>query len=359
MKNVAFFIDDISGLGGTEHVTCNIANMLAETSNFNVYLITLNFKYTEIKYKLSQNITLLKINKRPKNGKYRFPVICCKLRRYLKRFRIDFLIDVDGILDLYAIPAKMFLHTRLISWEHFNYYQNPGVPYRKLSRQLAGIFADYIVTLTEHDKAAYLSNLRIRNAEVISIPNPISIESSLEHDINAKTILSAGRLTYQKGFDMLIEVAKQVLPGHPDWRWIVLGDGEEQDSLLEQTQKLGLAKQLHFPGRKQEIGQYLDNSACFVLTSRFEGLPMVLLESKAHHLPIISFDCPTGPNELIEDGVNGYLIPCFDTDAMASSINALIDDHGLLTEFANNSQKGLERYSTFRVLSLWNSILLK
>lgn len=355
--NVAFFINDITSGGGTESVTCMISNLLTQADDYNITIITLNEAYGAIKFPVSNQVRVVKIHKDPKYGISQFASVCIKLHNYIKRLQIDVLIDVDGILDLYSIPARAFTRTKLISWEHFNYHFNPDVPYRKLSRQLAGFFANAIVTLTETDKEFYIENLKFKRARILSIPNPMDSDATQNHNLNSTTIVSAGRLTYQKGFDILIDVAQKVLPQHPDWQWIVLGEGEDHKQLEQKTQQLGLSNQLHFPGRTNTMDSHFSQAAFFVMTSRFEGLPMVLLEAKAFRLPIVSFDCETGPTEMVEDGVNGYLIPPFDITAMATKINSLIDSKNDRELFSKHATENMDRYNAQSVLASWSKLL--
>ncbi len=355
--NVAFFINDITSSGGTERVTCMISNMLQETGDYNIVIISLNECGGNIKFPLNSRVQTTKINETPKSGIYRFPTVCTRLARLVRRYKIDVLIDVDGILDLYSVPVKLLTRVKFVSWEHFNFHQNPDVPYRKLSRQLAGMFSSAIVTLTDQDRQLYEENLKVRRARIITIPNPMGMHEPTVYDSGSKTIVSAGRLTYQKGFDMLVDVAAAVLPQHPDWTWLVLGEGEDHDKITELTHAKGLDAQLKFPGRTSHLTTYLEKAAFFVMTSRFEGLPMVLLEAKAAQLPLVSFDCETGPREIIENGINGFVVPCFDTASMIEHIDKLIDSPSLRKEFSANSSLGNSKFSPDNIRDQWIELL--
>lgn len=355
--NIAFFINDITSSGGTERVTCMISNMLQETCEYNIVIISLNECGGDIKFPLDSQVHTTKINKTPQLGIYRFPIVCARLARLVRRYKIDVLIDVDGILDLYSIPVRLLTRVKLISWEHFNYHQNPDVPYRRLSRQLAGIFASAIVTLTEQDASLYEDNLKIKRAKILTIPNPMSSHAASTYDSNSKIIISAGRLTYQKGFDMLVNIASEVLPQHPEWKWLVFGEGRDHEKLEQQAKEKGIASQLLFPGRTVYLSKYLEEAAFFVLTSRFEGLPMVLLEAKSHHLPLISFDCETGPREIIQNEWNGYLIQCFSIETMAQKINKLIDSPSLRILYSQRTSTGNITFYPDYITEQWNKLI--
>lgn len=123
-----------------------------------------------------KRLSMRSFSKKNVHGLSSFPGICCRLRKALKANRADVIIDVDGILDLYALSAKLFDSIKVISWEHFNFHQNPTVPYRKISRRWAGIAADAIVTLTDADKQMYENGLKVLRCPVVSIPNPLVCE---------------------------------------------------------------------------------------------------------------------------------------------------------------------------------------
>jgi glycosyltransferase involved in cell wall biosynthesis len=257
---------------------------------------------------------------------------------------------------MYSLPVKRCTSVKVVSWEHFNYLQNPGVPYRKLTRRWAARRADAIVTLTETDRKLYEGNLKLK-CPIMAIANPMGTPTEVSYDADSRLILSSGRLTYQKGFDLLVKVASKVLPNHPDWQWMVLGEGEDRPVLEQMIHDASLDNQLVLKGRVDDMDSYYRRSAMFVMTSRFEGLPMVLLEAKAHRLPLISFDCPTGPSEVIEDGVNGAVVPLGDIDTMAATINTLIDDRAKRVEYSSMSGSNAERYDMATIFDGWRWLL--
>lgn len=355
---ITFFIADISGHGGTERVTSEVASMLAEQTSFPIEILSLQQTSAKPFFPVSPKIKLRSLFRKAGHGITRFPITWHKLHRYVKMNNASILVDVDGILDLYSIPATIGTSVRVISWEHFNYFANPTVPYRKISRKLAGRFASAIVTITEQDRKNYQDNLKVLRCPVITITNPMPPFQTHPYEINSKTIISAGRLTNQKGFDLLLQAAKKVLPQHPQWQWYILGEGEQRTELEETIHKYGLSSQIHMPGMVN-IDDYLQHASFFVLASRYEGLGMVLLEAKAHKLPLISFDCPVGPNEIIENGTNGILVPPENTELLAKAVNELIDSKQLREFFSNESARGTERFQAKFILKQWVQLLNK
>lgn len=157
---------------------------------------------------------------------------------------------------------------------------------------------------------------------------------------------------------MLVEVAKNILTKHNDWKWIILGEGEDRNLLEKKIKEYDLEGKLILYGNVKNINDFYSKSSFFVMTSRFEGLPMTLLEAKKYKLPIISFDCKTGPRELIIDEINGYLIKTFDLIELEMKINYLIDKPDILEQFTKNSTKGLEKFSYGEIIDKWQRTLM-
>lgn len=357
--NVCFYSGDITNSGGTERVAIIIMNELNKLDRFNVSVLSLVEKDKEPFFELDKSIPRYTIYDHVVRGITHIGGIINRTRKTIKKHYIDILIDIDGILEMYTIPTKLFTKVKIVSWEHYNFYQHPVVPYRKYTRKMAARWADAIVTLTEEDKEYYTSNLNVR-CPIQCIYNPVIWKENCgEYDVVSKIILSAGRLTYQKGFDILVDVADLVLKKYPDWKWIVLGEGEDRQMLEEKTKEKGLDKQLIFPGNVNNIDEYYAKAAMFVMTSRFEGLPMTLLETKPFKLPIVSFDCKTGPKELIREGVNGYLVEEGNNQAMANRICQLIENEDKKRLFSKSAQLDMEKFELDSIMKNWGTLIEK
>lgn len=355
--HVGFFSGDITRSGGTENVSIMLANRLSADTDYTISFISLFEEHDSPFFPIDAAIRRFSLYPTVTHGIQHYFDTCKRLRNIVMDYHVDVLIDIDGILDMYSLPLKRKTGVKVVSWEHFNYLQNPDVPYRKLTRRWAAHSADAIVTLTETDRKLYETNLTLK-CPVIAIPNPMQAPADpVSYDADSKLILSSGRLTYQKGFDLLVDVAAKVLPDHPDWQWRILGEGEDRPALEQKIHDAHLDGRLTLEGRVDDVDAYYRQSAIFVMTSRFEGLPMVLLEAKAHRLPLVSFDCPTGPAEIIEDGVNGTVVPLGDIDTMAAAIDNLIDDCAKRIEYSDMSESNAQRYGMATIRDAWLSLL--
>ncbi len=358
MLNICFLSGDMSRTGGTERVLSIIANELSKQKNkFNIYILSITNENNTSYFRLEKEIKNNRILKsKDVNFKKQYFQIVKGIRHYIKENNIDILIDVEVIASLFSIPATRFTKTKLISWEHFNFYEDNGSHLRIYARKLAARFSNCIITLTEHDKQNYLNNLDIKG-KVEYIYNPIEEVDDIECNIKSKQIISVGRLTYQKGFDMLCDVAKVVLKDNKGWKWLILGDGEDKDKLRSKIKEYGLENKLILKGNVSNVEEYYKNSSLYVMTSRFEGLPMTLLEAKTYKLPIVSFNCLTGPSEIVKNNINGYLINPENVEAMSNKLNILMNDENKLKEFSSNAQIDIEKFELKPIIEKWTNVL--
>ena len=172
-------------------------------------------------------------------------------------------------------------------------------------------------------------------------------------------MLAIGRLTYQKGFEFMIEDASRVLRERPDWKLIIVGDGENESMLRKEIASRNMESQIEIHPSTPEIRKYYESSAIYLMTSRFEGLPMVLLEAEAYALPIISYDCPTGPRELIENGRNGFLVPMEAHEDFADKLRLLMDDETLRKKMGQESELMVKSYSPANIYECWKKLFVE
>lgn len=354
MKRICFFSGDITKSGGTEKVACQIANMLY--GRYDVRIVSLTEENTEMFYELDRKIEHFALFKSNPDGIKQFRGIVTRLGRFIKKSNIDILIDIDTVLDMFAVPAVAFSKTKLISWEHFNFYESMGNKLRIPIRKYVTRFSDCVVTLTKEDRDNYKGYFGDKH-RIEQIYNPIEFENEGHtYDVGSKTIVSAGRLSRQKGFDILLQVAEKVFRSHPDWEWLILGEGEDRDK-LERTIEENNIRSVKLMGRVGNVSEYMKKASIYVMTSRYEGFPLVLIEAKANLLPVVSFSCKTGPAELVQDGINGYLVDCFDVDSMAEKIDELIDDPQKRIKFSSNALFDTEKIYGEYIKKQWVKLI--
>ena len=172
----------------------------------------------------------------------------------------------------------------------------------------------------------------------------------------ARTVVAMGRMTRQKGFDLLLEAFAARAADHPEWTLEIWGEGPQHGELEARAHAPDLAGRVRFPGRADDAYAVLAAADLYVLSSRYEGFPMVLCEAMASGLPVLSFDCRTGPREIVRDGVDGVLVPPGDVAALATQLGRLMADEGARAALARRAPDILERFGVSRVLSRWDDV---
>ena len=168
--------------------------------------------------------------------------------------------------------------------------------------------------------------------------------------------MTVASLTYPKGIEYLIEVAKEVLKQNKKWKWLILGEGEEREKLENAIKENGLEKQLLLKGCVKNVEWYLNRAKLFILTSRREGLPLCLIEAMQMKVPCVSFNIKTGPSDIIADNINGILIPAFEIKEMIWEVNYLLSNQNRLEKLSENTKIHLEQFQRGIIVKKWEEI---
>lgn len=358
MKNIAIVDYDMSVVGGTEQVAANLANKLSDY--YHVHLISVKQDGEQPAFGLADKVqyhTILDKTERLRTiiKKFRKP-----FKRYIKENNIDVVIMIGDYVGAIALPTKFGgSRAKYIFCEHgalMNQWKEKDIT---SIRFFCAMFADKVITLTESSRNSYIKKFHIKKSRVDYIYNWIeeSLISKEPYDISSKKIMSVGRLDKEKGLEFLVQVAKKVLPSHPEWEWHVYGDGPMFDEIKNMVKENQLDRQLILKGNDLNVKGKYRQYGLFALTSYREGLPLVLLEAKANHLPMISFDILTGPREIIHDGSDGYLISPYSVEKMAEKMSYLMEHDEVRAEFSKNTKEDMERFLKPAVLKLWRTLI--
>lgn len=359
-KNICFLVGNLNNPGGTERVSSTVANNLADL-DYNIHMLSICEGQTPF-FLLSNKINVSNIFDRPKNMLLNSLLLIYKIRSFIIEKQIDTLIVVDSICCVFTIPALIGLNVRHICWEQFNYNADLGVAYRRWGRILAAKYCNYIVTLTEKDKKLWQKNIgkeKIK-AEIVTIPNSnpyenLSYYSTLKRK---KIVLAVGRLTHQKGFDILLKTWANFCKFNKDWNLNIVGNGEDESDLKRLAKDLNISSRVVFIPATKDIDFYYKESSVFCLSSRYEGFGMVILEAQAFGLPVVSFDCDCGPSDLISHEENGYLVPNNDEIALSEYLLKLVscseEDY---SKFSKKSFLNAQKFNIDKLTDLWLGIL--
>jgi glycosyltransferase involved in cell wall biosynthesis len=216
---------------------------------------------------------------------------------------------------------------------------------------------DVLTVLTSPDERDYGAILAGAATRVVRIPNPVPRLGGGRVDHDARELVALGRLRRQKGFDLLIEAFAPVAERHPDWTLRIHGHGRLRDRLEALVAQHGVEGRAVLMGATRRPGRALARGSIYVLSSRFEGFPMVLLEAMGKRLAVVSFDCPNGPADAIEDDVNGVLVPPGDTRALSAAMTALIEDPERRRRLGGAAGQTARRYALAAIGARWDALL--
>ncbi len=372
---ILYIIDGMFNSAGRERVVANKALYLSQMGH-EITILTTNQRNRAYFYELPKSVKTvdLGINYDDYVGKnivsktvayfHKNRLFSRRLQAFLNDFRQDVIVT---LMDRY-IPAILRHRKYCVTvYEHhfnkFAMYELRESRTRKFFQQLVYRAKDWyyirfyyrrldvFAVLTEEDKAYWGHEAR----NIICMPNSILYRPDEVAELDNKIVISIGRLTYQKGYDRLIQVWKTVADKFPDWQLHIYGTGEELGALQDQIAALEL-KSVHIFPPTSEINNKLKEASLYVMTSRFEGLPMVLLESMAVGLPLVSFDCKCGPKDVIIDGTNGYIIPDGNLELMAERICTLLTNPDKRKDMGHQAKLEAKNFSHEKIMKDWISL---
>ncbi len=295
-------------------------------------------------------------NPMPQRHDFRYrrwdPLVDFKVLRYVRAQRDAVLVTTRPGLNL---MSAWFAPRRLVrvGQDHMNLSSYKPALREAIVRAYPRL--DAVTVLTEADLAEYRGAVGAR-VRLERIPNGVPPRPDVPGQKRAPILLAAGRLSRQKGFDLLIDAFVQVHAVHPDWQLHIFGEGKARPKLTAQIEERGLKGVVRLRGLTRNLDAELNKVSAFVLSSRKEGLPMVLLEAMGAGLPVVAFDCPTGPAEVVENEVNGLLIPAEDVDALAAGMIRMITQPHEREKFAAAARVTSADYSMPVIAARWETL---
>ncbi|MBD9638705.1 NAD(P)(+) transhydrogenase (Re/Si-specific) subunit beta [Ensifer sp. ENS07] len=347
------------GAGGTEHVVSLVASHWARLGCA-VTVITLEAPASEPYYKFDPRVAIERLDvPTEKATKLRAAWLVARrlyrLRSTITRSRPDFVLSFLTRTNVLALVATRGLGLPVIVSERNNPAVQPFGPLWKWLQLRLYPRAFALVTMTKGALDYFSPEVR-RHGRVI--PNAINLPAGWENRRGNKMLTAVGRLTRQKGFDLLLEAFARIADTHPDWKLVIWGEGEGRTELEAQRDALGLRDRVEMPGLTAKPGLWLETADAFVLSSRYEGWGIVLLEAMAAGLPVVSFACDWGPTDMIADGEDGILVPNGDIAALADALSNLMADEALRARLAANAEANVRRYDAAHILSQWDAVAL-
>ncbi len=351
---------DSLGRGGAERTASILANSWVARGD-QVTLIT--FAKGDLPaYPLHQAIVLRRLELRQGKARHIFHglsrnwKIVRVLRAAITESHPELIISFMQVPNVVTLLASRGIGVPVIITEHTHpAFHQIGWHWGLLRRLLYGRAAA-LVCMTQDVLSWFQQRTRVRGYVV---PNPVSVPPASHAgtgSANQQIVIAMGRLAYEKGFDLLLEAFSRIAPRHPGWQLRILGEGPLKTELAAQAQELKLTNRVEFTGAVSDPFSLLLNADLFVFSSRYEGFGNALCEAMACGLPVISFDCPSGPREIIRDGIDGLLVPAEDVAELATVMDRLMNNAELRRSLAARAPEVLTRFSLASIIERWDQL---
>lgn len=368
---IVYLIHSTYNPGGMERVLLNKVRYFVEKKGWNVTVVTTDQHGRQSFYPFPEGVKMidLEVNYSEDNGKpFLKKLLGFLKRRRLHEKRFKALLEqirpdvvdcfypgecsfVPGLKD--GSKKVMELHQSKLFHHQYNRTGLMGLADKvraRMDERLVRKF-DRFVVLTEEDSKMWgeMPNIRV-------IPNAANFIAQKYSDCSEKGVIAVGRLDYQKSFDRLIMVWEKVHEKMPDWRLDIFGQGEWKEMLQGMIDERGLQDCVRLNGPTKDIGKEYAESSMLVMSSHYEGFPMVMIEAMACGLPAVCFDFKCGPRDIIQPEENGLVVPDGDIDGLAEAMIRLMKDEEMRKRMGKNAKRVVETYSEERVMGLWEDL---
>ncbi|WP_158214665.1 glycosyltransferase family 4 protein [Prevotella sp. P5-50] len=371
MKLVYIF-SSFAAKGGTERIFCDKMNWLAEVAGYEIVFVTYEQGNHPFAYPLSKKIRYVDLNTRffttgtmPLLKRIRFKFTMPRLFKHRLRQLLDEIqpnLVISTTNSLFLFREILSMPYRHVVESHVYYgrllqYIFTHIPWldRKISQHLLKMLkrCEKVVVLTHKDAACWkgYDNIEVIHNVVTNYPEKITDVAD-----RPKRIIAVGRLHEQKGFDLLIQSWQLIAARHPDWQLVVYGHGGDLQKLQQQLEKAGLTSSMTFAGTTDNIYKEYQNSAFYVMSSRYEGWGLVLVEAMSCGLPCVSFDCPYGPSDIIRDGEDGFLVENGNIQQLAEKMELLINNKELRERLGVRARLNAARFTSDNIMPQWTKL---
>ena len=373
---IAYIYPAFINIGGADKIIISKANYMADRWGYEVYLITDSQNGLQPFFPLSEKVHLIDLDinffQQYQYGPLKRLIVYLRLMRQYKSALTKTLMEIhpDVIISTFSRDAKFVsLYKKYakaaIAEVHTTKKNIRALPNLRLKGGVYKLLANYIehqlnASAKRFDEVVVLNTLEkdlwrpVCKVRVIN--NAVQYYPDEENTLSAKSVIYVGRAEYEKAPDRLIEVWRLVAERHPDWTLKMFCTGAMLDELKATINAYGLERQVLFmPPTKDMEHEYMTNSMC-VLTSRFEGFPVVLQEAMGCGLPCISFNCPSGPRYIINDGDDGYLVEDGNIELFAERVCNLIEFENKRMQFSLMAVEHARKFDVYGTMTRWKTL---
>lgn len=352
---IALVISTLEG-GGAERVVSVIANWWAAAGEEPI--VVTFWPESVDQYPLDSRVERLRLDLYRTSSVGEMIRRVRRLRRSLRSLRADIVVSFVDSTNLLTIASSRGLGVPTAVSERIDPREHRIHWVLRALRRILYRWADVVVVQTEGARRWAQSFLPAERVAVI--PNPVRpVPDLAPYDRREReaVVMAMGRLRAQKGFDLLIRAYARVANKHPQWSVEIYGEGDEREHLRRLIAELDLEGRVFLCGYTNHPERILLRAGLFVLPSRYEGFPNVLLEAMAHGLPVIAADCRSGPDEIVRNGVDAVLVPPEDVEALADAMDWLMCDENERIRLASRAPEVIDRFGVEKMMGMWNELL--
>lgn len=347
-----YITNGINGSGGLERVLSVKASLLAEEFGYEVGILCLNEGHLNPFYTFSPKIKTSSIAVSGNPISY-FSTYKKGIQKAVNDFNPDVISVCDDGLKGFFLPRIIRTKAKLIYERHASIQLNTDTSLKgKLTKALMRFLGN------DFDKFVVLTPQNIqewRNSNLIAIPNPLGFESKIENPLNQNRLIAVGSHSFNKGYDLLVEVWSKLELLFPDWHLDVYGKKDRSETFVKMAKDKGL-KNIHFHDPVRDIQKEYEGSSILVLPSRSEGFGMVLIEAMESGVPCVAFDCPSGPGDIITEGEDGFLIPELNVQKMTEKLKNLMEDENLRMAMGKKAREKAQEYAPPKIIQQWDNL---
>lgn len=343
-NKICFVVNSLKKRSGVERVLSLLANYFSK-EGVEITVLNRDTSCNETAFSIDKNVNIIKLDGNILN-------FAKKINNHLRDNKYDFIV-VHNMGKLTPFFSVFKRSVSVVSLEHISFKTRP-VWLKNISKIIYKN-VNHVVTINSDDLISF-KGIGCKNVSVI--PNPSSFKSLSLEDLKineSKKVIAIGRLTYQKNFHALIS-AWQLLGNRTlGWNLEIYGDGEDKDSLVKLIDKYNL-NNVCIKANTSSLDEVYKQAAFLVMSSRYEGFGMVLVEALSFGLPIISFNCPHGPSEIIDDSINGFLVDDQNIAELSKAMLRLIENPEVKNQLSQNALKSSYKYDIENIGKLWKKL---
>ncbi len=377
---IAYILSSFIAKAGTERILSDKMNYLVKRYGYDITFITYEQGNHPMAFSLDKRIRVIDLNtrffplyklnpvRRVIAKSFQKRKLKSKLHDVLSVVNPDFVVlttyDFDKFGSILTLPYRFVIESHICITDVRQEFRQHNVILKLFGKYLDSIHfkimnkADALVSLTSADKTNWEKHV---NIPIFVIPNLVTV---YPNDIScyserSNRIICVGRLTRQKGFDYLIKAWAMISKKYPTWRIDIFGHGDMETTLNQIIIDYNLSNCTRINEPSENIYEEYETSSIFVLSSRYEGFGLVLVEAMSCGVPCISFDCPNGPAELITHGEDGLLVPLGDIEKLAESIEWMITHEEERLRMSNNARQKAKQYTAEVIMPQWVELFEK